>query len=119
MGGNEDLSLSERIAGVVGGIPSGKVASYGQVAAIAGNPLAARQVVRTLKMWSRTRNLPWYRVVNREGRISLPPGGGYEEQRRLLESEGVAFGLDGRIDMRNHRWPGPRGQDRDPDRDPE
>ena len=99
-------SLSERIALVVGSIPHGEVATYGQVAAIAGNPRAARQVVRTLKMWSGTRNLPWHRVVNREGRISLPPGGGYEEQRGLLEAEGVAFGLDGRIDMKHHRWSG-------------
>jgi alkylated DNA nucleotide flippase Atl1 len=37
----------------------------------------------------------------------LPPGGGYEEQRGLLEAEGVAFGLDGRIDMKRHRWTGP------------
>ena len=100
-------SLSEQIALVVQSIPFGKVAAYGQVAAIAGNPRAARQVVRTLKMWARCRDLPWHRVVNREGRISLPPGGGYEEQRGLLEAEGVAFGLDGRIDMKHHRWSGP------------
>ena len=103
---DSSASLSERIALVVRSIPHGEVATYGQVAAIAGNPRAARQVVRTLKMWSRSRNLPWHRVVNREGRISLPPGGGYEEQRGLLEAEGVAFGLDGRIDMRHHRWSG-------------
>jgi len=103
------LSLSEQIALVVQSIPSGQVATYGQVAAIAGNPRAARQVVRTLKMWARSRDLPWHRVVNREGRISLPPGGGYEEQRALLESEGVVFGLDGRIDMKHHHWPGPMG----------
>ncbi len=103
MGADPILSLSEQIALVVKSIPSGQVASYGQVAAIAGNPRAARQVVRALKMWARSRNLPWHRVVNREGRISLPPGGGYEEQRGLLEAEGVAFGLDGRIDMKHHQ----------------
>ena len=110
MGADPILSLSEQIALVVKSIPSGQVASYGQVAAIAGNPRAARQVVRALKMWARSRNLPWHRVVNREGRISLPPGGGYEEQRGLLEAEGVAFGLDGGIDMKHHRWPGPQGE---------
>lgn len=109
MGADPILSLSEQIALVVKAIHSGQVATYGQVAAIAGNPRAARQVVRTLKMWARSQNLPWHRVVNREGRISLPPGGGYEEQRGLLEAEGVAFGLDGRIDMKRHRWPGPKG----------
>lgn len=107
MGADSFPSLSEQIAVVVRSIPPGKVAAYGQVAAIAGNPRAARQVVGILKMWSRSRDLPWHRVVNREGRISLPPGGGYEEQRGLLEAEGVAFGLDGRIDMKRHRWTGP------------
>lgn len=99
-------SLSERIASVVARIPRGYVAFYGQVAALAGNPRAARQVVRTLKMWSDSRNLPWHRVVNREGRITLPPEGGRDLQRALLDEEGVSFGLDGKIDLAFHLWDG-------------
>ena len=74
---------------------------------MAGNPRAARQVVRILNLWSRSRGLPWHRVVNRDGVISLPDAAGGVEQRDLLATEGVAFGLDGRVDMKTHRWKGP------------
>ena len=57
--------------------------------------------------WSAKRGLPWFRVVNREGRISLPSGGGMEEQRAFLENEGVLFGLDGRIELTRFQWTGP------------
>ena len=103
----DNRSLSERIADVVAAVPPGCVVTYGQVAAMAGNAQAARQVVRILNVWSSRRGLPWFRVVNREGRISLPSGGGLEEQRALLESEGVVFGLDGGIDMKRFQWNGP------------
>jgi len=101
-----ELSLSERIAEVIARIPAGRVATYGQVAMLAGSPRAARQVVRTLKMWSGKRSLPWCRVVNRQGRISLAPGAGGDEQRVLLDAEGVTFGLDGGIDLVGHLWDG-------------
>ena len=105
----DNLSLSERISAVVAAIPPGRVATYGQVAAAAGNSRAARQVVRILNAWSEKRGLPWFRVVNREGRISLPKGGGYEAQRSLLEAEGVVFGADERIELARFRWTGPAG----------
>ena len=73
---------------------------------MAGNPRAARQVARILHVWSELKQLPWHRVVNRDGRISLPEPTGGREQRDLLEREGVAFGLDGRIDLSAHRWDG-------------
>lgn len=94
--------FSDRIASVVASIPPGKVASYGQVASAAGNPRAARQVVRILRAWSRSKGLPWHRVVNREGHISLPPGAGRELQQALLEDEGVEVSADGRVDMRRY-----------------
>jgi methylated-DNA-protein-cysteine methyltransferase-like protein len=103
---SEEPSFFERAADVISRIPRGTVASYGQVAAIAGNPRAARQVVRVLHAWSRERGLPWHRVVNAKGAVSLPKGGGFELQRALLEEEGVAFGPDGRIDLARYGWKG-------------
>jgi methylated-DNA-protein-cysteine methyltransferase-like protein len=84
----------------VGRIPRGKVASYGDVAYIAGYPGSARQVAWALH--SSSRGLPWHRVVGAGGKILLPAEGGME-QRFRLEAEGVRFsGL--RIDMKAHRW---------------
>lgn len=93
------LSFSDRIANAIASVPTGRVASYGQIATMAGNPRGARQVVRILNAWGRKMNLPWHRIVNRNGEISLPRGGGYELQRALLEDEGVEFDLRDRIDM--------------------
>lgn len=98
----ESRSLSERIAAAVAAVPPGTVATYGEIAAVAGNPRAARQVVRVLNVWSRGRSLPWHRIVNRHGTISLPPGDGYELQRSLLESEGVEFDAKDRIDLNRY-----------------
>jgi methylated-DNA-protein-cysteine methyltransferase-like protein len=75
-------------------IPAGKVASYGQVALMAGYPsgaAGARQVARILSSMSRKYDLPWWRVVKKGGFIALPEGEGRELQRQLLEAEGVEF----------------------------
>ncbi len=85
-------------------IPAGKVATYGQVAMLAGSPRGARQVVRVLHSSSDKEKLPWFRVVNREGRISLGRGQGYELQKALLEDEGVTFGLRDLIDLKKFQW---------------
>lgn len=85
-------------------IPKGSVSTYGSIAAMAGNPGAARQVARVLHSCSRSEELPWHRVVNREGRISLGTGRGGELQRRLLEAEGVRFDQGGRIDFDRFLW---------------
>nr|WP_281367813.1 MGMT family protein [Saccharibacillus deserti] len=84
-------------------IPRGRVMSYGQVAAAAGSPRGARQVVRILHSLSRKYGLPWHRVVNIRGEIALDEAGGGSEQRKRLEAEGVEFGLGGRIDLRRCR----------------
>ena len=102
--------LSERIAAAVRAIPRGRVATYGQIAAFAGAPGASRRVAWLLHSSSRTRRLPWHRVINSSGGISLPRGGGYELQRSLLESEHVTF-RDGRVDLRRYLWkPRPRAR---------
>ncbi len=85
-------------------IPRGKVATYGQIAAMAGNPRGARQVVRTLHSSSDKEGLPWYRVINSKGMISLPPGRGFELQRQLLEDEGVEFDRRGKVDLKRFLW---------------
>jgi len=85
-------------------IPAGKVATYGQIAAQSGNPRAARQVARILHSCARKDNLPWHRVVNQHGRISLRQSQGYEIQQALLELEGVIFMENSRIDLTRFLW---------------
>lgn len=73
-------------------IPRGRIATYGQVAALAGMPRHARLVGRTLRDLPTGTRLPWHRVVNASLRISQRRGtGGHREQRRRLEAEGVSF----------------------------
>ncbi len=101
---NREENFTDRVKRVIKSIPEGKVASYGQVAAVAGNHRGARQVVRVLHSSSRKDNLPWYRVINSKGTISLPPGHGYEEQKQLLLSEGVRFDEKDRVNLELFLW---------------
>ncbi|MEE9553929.1 MAG: MGMT family protein [candidate division Zixibacteria bacterium] len=103
---SENLSFSEQIKILLKRIPRGKVATYGQIAAMAGNPQAARQVVRVLHSSSKKDRLPWHRVINSKGTISLEPGFGYEEQKSLLIKEGVKFGKSNKIDFERFLWTG-------------
>ena len=101
--------FSLRAAELILSIPPGRVAAYGQIAALAGNPRGARQVARLLHSSSRTLGLPWHRVLGSSGRISLPfPAS--EEQRRMLEAEGVEFGAGERVDFTRYGFrPSPDG----------
>lgn len=85
-------------------VPEGMVTTYGLIAASAGNPRAARQVARILHSCSRKDNLPWHRIVNRNGQISLKPYEGYDVQKQLLEKEGVFFDQNGTIDFDQFLW---------------
>jgi methylated-DNA-protein-cysteine methyltransferase-like protein len=96
-------AVSRRIIDLVRAIPRGKVATYGQVAAMAGLANGARQVARLLHSSSGAHRLPWHRVINAAGGISLAPGAGGELQRALLEREGVTFAR-GKVDLRRHGW---------------
>lgn len=78
-------------------IPKGKVASYGQVARWAGQPRGARQVARILHSLSERENLPWHRVINSQGCISLPMDGHGALQARVLRKEGVKVDKMGKI----------------------
>ncbi len=93
----------QRIRSVVRRIPRGRVATYGQVAELAGLPRQARLVGYVLHASEGT--LPWQRVINARGEISLQGHDGADQlQRQLLEQEGVAFGADGRVDLERYRW---------------
>ena len=85
-------------------IPSGKVVTYGQVAAYAGNNRGARQIVRLLNSSWEKEQLPWHRVINRKGKISLKPGDGYELQKMLLENERIKFDENDWIDLSRFGW---------------
>ena len=101
---SEGVSFSQRVKDIVKKIPRGKVATYGQIAAYAGNPRAARQVVWILHSSSRKDRLPWHRVINRKGRISLKPNYGYEIQKELLWKEGIKFDKNDTIDFDRYLW---------------
>lgn len=104
------MEFEAKVKKAIKAIPRGKVAPYAQIAALAGNHGAARQVVRVLHASSGKDRLPWHRVINSRGGISLAKGRGFEEQRRLLLHEGVRVSRLGRIDLEKFRWePAARG----------
>ena len=93
-----------RIYDTIRDIPRGKVASYGQVAEIAGIPRGARQVGWALRRLPRGHDVPWHRVITASGRIAFDKGTpGFRKQRSLLMKEDVAV-IAGRIDMQKYRW---------------
>ena len=90
-----------QICQAVRAIPRGRVASYGQVAEMAGLPGRARMVGRVLSLLPPNSRVPWQRVVNARGELSLQ-GEDAARQRRLLEREGVRFTASGRVDLRRY-----------------
>ena len=97
------MNTFEKIYDVVKSIPKGKVATYGQVAVIAGNPHWSRVVGYALHVNPNPGVIPCHRVVNREGRLAPSFAfGGDEVQRQLLEAEGVVFEPDGRVDLNKY-----------------
>ena len=91
---------------IVARIPRGQVTSYGAVAALAGQPRAARGVGWILNRLPPDTELPWWRVVNREGGLSTYklPGGAGPLQHDLLHREGVAFDAEGRVQDDGYWW---------------
>jgi len=93
------------IYAVVAMIPRGRVATYGQIAELAGRPKQARQVGYALAALKPDTDVPWHRVINARGEISLrSPSGASALQRALLEREKVRFDADGRISLERFRW---------------
>lgn len=95
----------QRIYAVVSRIPRGRVASYGQIAVLAGLPGRARQVGFALASLPDRSRVPWHRVVNAAGAVSARGFAGPAGfQRHLLEEEGVQFNPAGRIDLERYGW---------------
>jgi methylated-DNA-protein-cysteine methyltransferase-like protein len=91
---------------VVREIPPGQVLTYGDVARLSGMPRQARRVGQALRWAPRGLALPWHRVINAQGRISLPPDSSVgRRQRELLEDEGVRF-EDDRVDLNRFGYRG-------------
>ena len=95
----------ERIYATIRMIPRGCVATYGQIADLAGLPGHARQVGYALHSLPEGSDVPWQRVINAQGRVSPRSAPGWDElQQRILLDEGVVFGSTGRIDLDRFGW---------------
>ena len=94
----------QRIWDTIRDIPKGSVASYGQIAEIAGIPRGARQVGYALRSLPDGHDVPWYRVIQASGRIAFDANSPqFEEQEKRLMMEDVAV-ISGRVDMQKYRW---------------
>ena len=104
------LPFRQRILELIARIPAGQVATYGQIAMLAGYPRRARHVGFTLASLGPEQAVPWHRVINAQGRVSARGGrsarrreGVEQLQERLLKAEGLPF-KRGRIDLERFRW---------------
>jgi methylated-DNA-protein-cysteine methyltransferase-like protein len=98
--GDKQLRFFERVYDAVRSVPFGKVSTYGQIALMIGAPGAARQVGWALASLQPGTDIPWHRIINAKGRISLKGRGeGAELQRRLLEQEGIVFDDRDTVDL--------------------
>lgn len=93
-----------RLFTMLASVPEGKVVTYGQLADLVGFPRRARWVGQMLKHLPADSKLPWHRVINAQGKISLPPDHGGNEQAERLRSEGVLVSPDGRVSLSRYRW---------------
>lgn len=96
--------FTQEVINIIQQIPQGKVMTYGQIAKEAGNPRAARQVVRVLHSMSRKHNLPWHRVINAKGQLAIPNEEANWEQRTRLEAEEIQVSSSGRVNLKEYQW---------------
>ncbi len=97
------MSRYQPIYSLVKSIPPGRVCTYGAIAAMLPG-VTARMVGYALHAGPREEEIPWWRVINGRGTISLPPYAGGEAQAALLKNEGVTFAAHGRIDLERYLW---------------
>jgi len=100
---SEPDNFPQRIYQILAAIPYGSVTTYGEIAQLAGSPRAARQVGGVLKRLPKGSKLPWHRVINRMGEISLT-GDNLDRQRSALEKEGIEVSAEGKVDLKRYRW---------------
>lgn len=97
--------FADEVIKVIKLIPEGKVATYGQIARLAGKPHASRAVGWILNSCARAHRLPWQRVLNSQGRISFhPESSEYANQKRLLKSEGILFSTAHGLELTRYQW---------------
>ncbi len=96
--------FTKSVVEIIKHIPVGKVMTYGQIAALAGSHRGARQVVRILHSLSDKYDLPWHRVINIKGEISINDNELYTLQKELLQSEGIEFTSESTIDLNQYRF---------------
>jgi methylated-DNA-protein-cysteine methyltransferase-like protein len=108
-GARPPRSFSARVYALVRRVPRGRVVSYGGIAAMLGSPRAARGVGHALSGLGPDADVPWWRVVNHNGEISIKGDPGLALlQRTLLEKERVVFDRRGRVDWERFGWRGPK-----------
>jgi methylated-DNA-protein-cysteine methyltransferase-like protein len=102
------MTTQDTIYAIIKKIPRGKVATYGQIALLAGMGRGARQVGHVLRSTPDNVKIPWHRVVNAQGRISVRimdwRSGSDDLQKIMLEAEGVEFDDTGKMDLKRYRW---------------
>ncbi len=96
--------FTQDVIKIIKNIPSGKVLTYGRIAKLSGNPQAARQVSWLLHSSTKKYNLPWHRVINSQGKISMKSIDDREYQKHLLEKEGIVFRDNYKIDLKKFLW---------------
>ncbi|MCE7626671.1 MGMT family protein [Vibrio furnissii] len=92
-----------QIFAVIHQIPHGKVSTYGEIARMAGYPGYARHVGKALGNLPKDSKLPWFRVINSKGEMSLT-GPDWDRQRERLVAEGIAVSVEGRISLKKYKW---------------
>ncbi|MBM6615725.1 MGMT family protein [Desemzia sp. RIT804] len=97
-------TFTERVVRIIQSVPAGKVMTYGQIAALAGNPRGARQVVRILHSMSQKYDLPWHRIINAKGEIAIKDDEGSFTQKDRLISEGIVLTEAGKVNLIHYRY---------------
>lgn len=96
--------FTKKVIEIISNIPIGKVMTFGQVAACAGSPRGARQVVRILHSMSEKYALPWHRIINAKGQIGFQDEEAFHEQKQLLLDEGITFRNETQVDLKVYRF---------------
>lgn len=96
--------FTSKVIKIIKMIPEGKVMTYGQIAKLAGSPRGARQVVRVLHSLSGKYHLPWHRVINRKGEISIKEDESNTLQKLFLQDEGIEVNGEGVVDLEQYQF---------------